>query len=436
MTNHLNELEELYQLSNRLKSITGRIDKENFIAQHKDNVNFQRYLSYVLDSLLIYGVQKKKLDKFIGKKLNTISFQNLFECFEYLKVNNTGRDDGVKLVASYIDSEPEKYHEWLIESITKSFKMGVTAKTVNKALGEDLIFNFDVMLAHPFEKYADKIKGEVMYVTEKLDGIRSLWLKENGKIVGFSRQGKRLENYGHIEEELLSLPIDNVVFDGELLVANADDYKDREVMQQTNSIASSKGDKSQLQLHLYDIIDLEGFKRGKSKFKYSERRETLNNLSILIEIDQLEHVRVLPLLYVGNDLQEVSSILSEVEKEGKEGLMINLDGYYTLTRSNQILKMKTFNTMDCLCTSVFEGEGRLKGKLGGIYVDYHGFQLGVGSGYSDKEREYYWNNQNEIVGKIVEVKYFRASENKDGGLSVSFPVYQYVRFDKDEPSYN
>lgn len=428
-------IEELYALCHELKNISGSNAKIEFLVKHKENEKWKKYLYYTLDSLLVYGIADKKLKKALEqvKQNKTGAMEvvdSIFDIFEYLKKNNTGRDIDALLIATYINNHSEKYHQWLVESITKSFKMGVTAKTVNKALDEELIFNFDVMLAHPFEKYAHKIKNETMFVTEKLDGNRATFIKENGKVTGFSRQGKKLEGYKHIEDELLFLP-DNFVFDGELLIKDADEFKDREVMQQTQSVTGSKGDKTQLDLHLYDIIDLEGFKAGKSKDEYKKRRELLDSL----DVSNLSHVKIVPILYKGTDLDMIMSILSEVEKEGKEGLMINLDGYYTLTRSNQILKLKTFNSFDEICTGVFEGEGKYKGMLGGITVNYKGFPLSVGSGFTDDDRIKYWNNPKLIIGKIVEVKYFRESKNKNGGLSVSFPVYQIIR-DKNEVSYN
>jgi len=74
-------------------------------------------------------------------------------------------------------------------------------------------------------------------------------------------------------------------------------------------------------------------------------------------------------------------------------------------------------------------------KLGSIVVDYKGYELGVGSGFSDKDREYYWNNQDEIVGKIVEISYFEESSNDKGTESLRFPVFKAVR-EKDEVSYD
>ena len=55
----------------------------------------------------------------------------------------------------------------------------------------------------------------------------------------------------------------------------------------------------------------------------------------------------------------------------------------------------------------------------------------MGSGFSDEQRDYYFNNPNEIVGKIVTVKYKEATTNKNGGESLQFPVFVTVRFDKD-----
>ena len=55
---------------------------------------------------------------------------------------------------------------------------------------------------------------------------------------------------------------------------------------------------------------------------------------------------------------------------------------------------------------------------------------------TDEERNRFWNNPNEIIGKIVLVKYKVESKDKTGKLSLNFANYISVRNDKDEPSYN
>ena len=51
-----------------------------------------------------------------------------------------------------------------------------------------------------------------------------------------------------------------------------------------------------------------------------------------------------------------------------------------------------------------------------------------------------WKMENGTQGNlnITEFSGFEegASSNKDGGVSIQFPVFEAVRFDKDEPSYN
>src|SRR5690606_28435213 len=140
----------------RLQSISGRNDKESFIKKYKDDETIEKYLKLTLDPMQVYGLQAKKLGRFLDNSYTDKPFSNLFECFEYLTKNNTGRDDDAKLVASYINSLDEKLHEFIIKSITKSIKLGANIKTINKALGKELLTEFNVMLAHPFEKYADK----------------------------------------------------------------------------------------------------------------------------------------------------------------------------------------------------------------------------------------------------------------------------------------
>src|SRR5690606_23545205 len=140
--------------------------------------------------------------KFLGKSYTDKPFSNLFECFEYLTKNNTGRDDDAKLVASYINSLDEKLHDFVIKSITKSIKLGANIKTINKALGKELLTEFDVMLAHPFEKFADKIEGKTLYATEKLDGMRCIIFKWGNKIDIRARSGQPIIGLADIENEL------------------------------------------------------------------------------------------------------------------------------------------------------------------------------------------------------------------------------------------
>ena len=69
-------------------------------------------------------------------------------------------------------------------------------------------------------------------------------------------------------------------------------------------------------------------------------------------------------------------------------------------------------------------------------MDYKGYAVSVGSGFNDSDREYFINNPNEIIGRVVEISFFEESSNQDGGISLRFPVFKCVREIGKEISYN
>ena len=100
----------------------------------------------------------------------------------------------------------------------------------------------------------------------------------------------------------------------------------------------------------------------------------------------------------------------------------NWDAIYEFKRSKNLLKMKLMDSLDLPVVDIFEGTGKYTGMMGGVYVDYKGYKVGVGSGWSDEQRLRFWKYPNEILGKTLEIAYQAETKNKDGGLSLSFPV--------------
>jgi DNA ligase 1 len=426
-------MKDVLHIINQIKATSSRNEKEAILKQHKNNEALRKILDAALNPYIVFGIGEKKLKKFVNKATGKENkFNDLFEVIEYLKVHNTGTDHDVKMVAEFLNAQDDEELKKLYkEVITKTLKIGATAKSINKAFGEKFIPEFNVMLAKKFEDEEHKVKGKEFAITEKLDGMRTIMIVENGNVIFFSRQGQPITGLVEIVRDAVFLP-DNV-YDGELLIANADDYKDREVLQETLKIARKDGEKRGLVLHLFDMIPINEFKEGKSKATYRKRKEEL--VSIIEKLNS-PYIKVVPNLYVGKDLDVIPKLLEEMNRKGKEGLMLNVsDGKYQCKRTDVLLKIKSMNTMDCRVIGFEEGTGKNKGKLGALIVDYKGFELRVGSGFTDEDREYIWNNKDEFLNAIVEIQYFRESRNQNGGLSVSYPIYICKRDDKSEPSY-
>ena len=150
-----------------------------------------------------------------------------------------------------------------------------------------------------------------------------------------------------------------------------------------------------------------------------------------------ENLEVVEMFYDGYEHSEIWKWLDYAEEHDYEGCIVNLDACYECKRTKSLLKVKRFYTYDLEVVGVEEGTGRNKGTLGALVVQYKNNTVNVGSGFTDEERRYYWNNQDEIIGRVIEVKFKEITVDKKTGLeSLQFPVYVQRREMGKEPSYN
>jgi DNA ligase-1 len=120
------------------------------------------------------------------------------------------------------------------------------------------------------------------------------------------------------------------------------------------------------------------------------------------------------------------AMLSNMAK-GYEGAMVKrLSAGYNHGRTDDVLKVKSFKDVDGRVLSVHEGKGRNKGRLGYLKFEHDGVVTEVGSGFTDKEREEVWADQDSYLNRIVEVQY----QNKTRTGSLRFPVFVRFRADR------
>ena len=78
---------------------------------------------------------------------------------------------------------------------------------------------------------------------------------------------------------------------------------------------------------------------------------------------------------------------------------------------------------------MLEGTGKYEDSLGAlvcIYTNKSGIQsyVGVGSGFTDAQRQHLWDNQEHFVGRRVEVECFGESTNAQGYTSLNCPIFK------------
>jgi DNA ligase 1 len=423
----------VFEIFNQLQSTNSKIEKSKILTENSDNILFKETLKWLLNPFVVTGISDKKLSKTVAVLDNIIiGLTEWSEVMEYLSVNNTGRNEDIGIIQDFISYQPIEYQETYKQLITKSLKLGIDAKTVNSVY-KDLVPTFSVQLGTPIDKC--KLKpNEYIYISQKLNGCRCIYM--DGKF--YTRSGKEYTGLNHILADIGKADIyKDVVLDGELIRKNTDGVSDSENFQIGTGIANSKDiDKSCMEYVIFDVLLKDEFEKGYSEYNYSFRKKQLEHYKEQFQKLGITNIRVVPMWYDGTDHSEIQKWLDYAEENDYEGCIVNLDTPYFCKRVKSLMKVKCFYDVDIRCLRIEKGTGRNANTLGAIVCDFKGNEVNVGSGFTDEQRDYYYNNPDEIIGKIVTVKYKEVSKNKNGGESLQFPVFVCKRIDKDQESYN
>lgn len=418
-----------------LLAINGSNDKQKFIKEHANDEGFKSFLYYALNPLLSYNLSEKTLRKEDGIPQNSgyKPFKDIFECCEYLSRLRGIDDATVRQVKMFLNTIPDDARELYIKLLSKTLRLGVTAKTVNKII-PNLIPEWEIQQAYPIEKYPIKNGTTEFWLTQKLNGTRATFY--NGKLM--SRSGLPYTGLDHITEELVWAQSKGVILDGELTLKKEyrEGISDNEAFRKATGIINSTENvnKTMICFTVFDVIPSLDFESTNPKINYSIRRSLLDSLSEILPKNS--SINILPVLYHGNDTYAIDKLLDQMVKEDKEGLMVNFDVPYRRTRHNGILKVKRFYTMDLPIIRLEEGTGRLKGTLGALVLKYKNNEVKVGSGFTDEQRSEFWAKGESMIDTLCEVKYKEISYDKSTGReSLQFPTFVGIRDDKTEVSY-
>ena len=408
--------------------------KKQLLAERRDDGNVKKYLDYLLNPFFVTGISEKKIRKVVSVE-RPIQFHSFDELMAYVRKNHTGSDDILASVQAYLDSVNPELRTFYIGIITKTIRVGCDAKTVNDALGYEFIPQWEVQQAYQIGKLKMN-ENEWFSLSQKLNGVRGTYFE--GKLI--SRQGKEFIGLEHILEDIRQLipNSDEWVVDGELIRKNVEHISDNENFRLTTGILSQEdGDKRQIQLVIFDILPKAEFLRGESQLRYRDRLEQLKDLEQRIQRRNLSNLRIVDVLYTGNDMSMISKCLDRMIAEGKEGLMLNRNCKYFTRRHNGILKVKQFYTVDLEIVDLEEGTGRLSGTLGAFVVRYKNNYLRVGSGMTDDQRKKFWDDGLNLIGRVIEVKYKDESYDRRTGLrSLQFPTFVQLRELGKQESYD
>lgn len=286
------------------------------------------------------------------------------------------------------------------------------------------------LLAHIYEPHRVTFP---CYVQPKLNGIRALF--QNGFFQSRDEEPFPVGLLQHLSQPLLDLFGSQVILDGEL-------YKHGWPLQRINGAVTPirqepNEDTLQIEYHVFDVVDFnksfsERFQTVRSLIHFKNGLSPIPIKAVLTGIAKdeastnLEYANFVSQDYEGMILR-LGDCPYTVPKQPKEGHWVgNTNGYVGPNSSKflsdqdnrtwSLLKRKSWQDAEFVCTGVVEGEGKYRNSLGALIcypIDREGLVTGekfsVSSGLTDAERAAYWDTP--PINRLIKVRYLCLSSS-------------------------
>lgn len=433
-----------WEIIKELESTNSRIDKERILQsvllRHPEDQEFWNGCKLALDPLITFGIKQvpiKDIDNGVMPANFADSFSMAMTGFVSRSITGNMARDMVNDLMHHC--EPDAWNYWYRRILIKDLRCGVTETTINK-VRPNTVPIFACQLAKDAADNEKKLSGKKI-LDYKLDGVRVLAVVQRvntgtmtamlmPKVTLHSRNGKVFENFKHIEDQLAMALVEldeDWVLDGEI---TSDTFQS--LMTQVHR--KKDADASDAVFNVFDAVPLDEFLRGKYKKPQLQRSKHLSGL-FGSYFGSTAHVRKLDYVEVDLDTdaghRELNDMRLRAAEMKLEGVMVkDADAPYNCKRTDAWLKIKPNITVDLTVVDIELGTGRNEGRLGAFVCEGvdngRKITVNVGSGFTDSQRDSYWNNNASVIGKTVEICADAVTQNQDGSYSLRFP--RFMRF--------
>ena len=243
------------------------------------------------------------------------------------------------------------------------------------------------MLAHKYTDHGHKLKLP-LYTQPKMDGIRCLAVKRDGKVALYSRKGKEFTGLPHINAALEKLPGD-FVLDGEFYNHKwKDDFN--HIVHLVKQVKPCTGHE-EVEFHVFDIIGPGTFTSRITEL----RMKNLQSPLVTVETNMIY------------DTIEVEAFYDAFANENYEGVMLrDPQSSYEHSRSYGLQKYKKFEDAEFKIVKVEEGRGKRAGRLGSfVCVTDQGVEFNCDLNATHEEIKEIWDNRDSYIGKELTVRF-------------------------------
>lgn len=437
--NNIKILNTIASACQRLNSTNSSKEKQDFLGLIMNEPDFEiltKALVYTYSPYITFGVTSDGIKKWMTDSDDTgdlfATEMPIWDLLESLAVRELTGHDALRTVCNTICRLPGDLKEVFYNIIDKNLKIRMDAKSINKVI-PDLIPVFEVSLCNVYDDKKSKVdfKKDNWLASRKLDGVRCIVrIDEHGHAKAFSRQGKEFKTLANLLGELEQCSeLHGMVLDGECCIVNGngdEDFKSimKEIIRKDHTIKNPM-------YQVFDMMTCEEFDKRSTKRSFTKR------LCVLIEFFRsnpgLKYCRVTEQTLVSHQ-EHFEELYKEAQDKGWEGLVLRKDDYTICKRSDSMLKVKGFQDAEYVVEDIDVGLFRVikdgleteEDVMTRVFITHKGNRVAVGSGWSLEQRRYYKEHPEKLIGKTITVQYFEETTDKDGNLSLRFPVCKCV----------
>jgi DNA ligase-1 len=448
-------MSEIKKILDEIASVSGKNDKRATLKKYADNELLKEVIYKAHSPRVKYYI--KQIPEYTNKPSVMMDLATAMNNLSKLSDRElTGHD-----ASEYLKEILECLHPddaFVIEKIIgKNLKIGMDSG-YNDVI-PDLIEETPYMGAKSYsEKLAKAIfksgKGAISQI--KMDGTYRNAIIQNGEVELVSRQGEvSILDGALFLKQLSQLP--DCVLNGELTIDGYDRYEANGMVSSIMDIkkhAEERGEVltnkkiaefekehgsfeeaiNKMRYTVWDMITIEEYFNKKSTRPYNRRLEVLGIALDDESIDELTMVSQVETRIV-SDYTEAMSHFQDALARGLEGTILKaMDGEWKDGKPNWQVKMKLEMTIDLRITGLLYGNKGTKNEhvISRLQVESScGLLKTQPSGMKEAEMKYVTENQESLLGTVVEIRCCGLSQDKTGEWSVLHPSVVEFRTDKN-----
>ena len=441
------------QIFDEIAAESGNNAKIALLKKYSDNKLLERVL-YMADSKRV-KFYIKRIPEYVFDDVEWTLEQGLDMLMRLANREITGQSaiDTLSILLGNVSTDDAYVIERIIE---KDPKIGMGTTFINKVF-KGLIEETPYMGAIAFdEKKARKIfEGGAHGVSQvKMDGRYCNAIIRNGEVELESRQGEpTIVTGATFLEELTQFP--NCVLNGELTMDGIPRYESNGIIASIIDICGKKHSRSDIenakklekftQKHgdfdealskirytVWDMITIDEYFDAKSAVPYINRMALLVSMLQSVNVTRISQVKS----QIVDSYEDAIAHFREVLGSGEEGTILkSISGHWKDGKPNHQIKMKLEMALDLVITGFNYGT---KGTKNENVISSFNAETSCGKlktrpqGLTESLMEEITENQDKLLGTVIEIKCCGLSQDQFGSYSVLYPAFKHFRDDKAE----